>query len=223
MRINNRSLSLRLCDAIYGNLWEPGWKGFCMAEALAGNSYRQMGSSAVKRTKQMGFRLGEIFSPKCLLNLAHLLTYALFLFCQQLSTFSAGNTEGRWKFCDIVLSTRKNIKRLSPPFALIWMPIGHLEPFQRQLKSSNGDMRGIKPSLHIRNGSTSLPRHHCPNHPNPISETQKKGTLSSLELMWVLIFNLFQVCFLAHPLPTPSPSSECLVSPFPSKFCSPTT
>ena len=75
---------------------EPGGKGFCMAEALAGNSYRQMGSSAVKRTKQMGFRLGEIFSPKCLLNLAHLLTYALFLFRQQLSTFSAGgNTEGR--------------------------------------------------------------------------------------------------------------------------------
>ena len=35
------------------------------------------------------------------------------------------------------------------------MPIGHLEPFQRRLKSSNGDMRGIKPSLHIRNGSTN--------------------------------------------------------------------
>ena len=76
-----------------------------MAEALAGNSYRQMGSSAVKRTKQMGFRLGEIFSPKCLLNLAHLLTYALFLFCQH-STFSvlAIRKEGE---SSVILSSRR--------------------------------------------------------------------------------------------------------------------
>ena len=37
--------------------------------------------------------------------------------------------------------------------------------------------------------------------------------------MWVLIFNLFQVCFLAHL--TTSSSSGCLVSPFPSHSCSP--
>ena len=70
-------LSLPLWDRIYGKLWKPGGRVFAWQRCRGGNSYRQIGSSAVKRTKQMGFRLGEIFSRKCVLNLAQVLTYAV--------------------------------------------------------------------------------------------------------------------------------------------------
>ena len=70
-------LSLPLWDRIYGKLWKPGGRVFAWQRRRGGNSYRQIGSSAVKRTKQMGFRLGEIFSLKCVLNLAQVLTYAV--------------------------------------------------------------------------------------------------------------------------------------------------
>ena len=61
--------------ASYGSQGEGFLHG--RASCRGGNSYRQIGSSAVKRTKQMGFRLGEIFSRKCVLNLAQVLTYAV--------------------------------------------------------------------------------------------------------------------------------------------------
>ena len=61
--------------ASYGSQEEGFLHG--RARCRGGNSYRQIGSSAVKRTKQMGFRLGEIFSRKCVLNLAQVLTYAV--------------------------------------------------------------------------------------------------------------------------------------------------
>ena len=70
-------LSLPLWDRIYGKLWKPGGRVFAWQGCRGGNSYRQIGSSAVKRTKQMGFRLGEIFSRKCVLNLAQVLTHAV--------------------------------------------------------------------------------------------------------------------------------------------------
>ena len=61
--------------ASYGSQEEGFLHG--RARCRGGNSYRQIGSFAVKRTKQMGFRLGEIFSRKCVLNLAQVLTYAV--------------------------------------------------------------------------------------------------------------------------------------------------
>ena len=70
-------LSLPLWDRIYGTLWKPVGRVFAWQRCRGGNSYRQIGSFAVERTKQMGFRLGEIFSRKCVLNLAQVLTYAV--------------------------------------------------------------------------------------------------------------------------------------------------
>ena len=55
MRIDNTSLSLRLCDAIYGNLWEPGGKGFCMAEALVIVADKRVLLEKLEKNKANGF------------------------------------------------------------------------------------------------------------------------------------------------------------------------
>ena len=74
--------------AIYGNLREPRPGGGGVSDGGKELVIVTDKWVLLKRTKQMGFRLGEIFTPKVPLNLAHLLTFYAF------SPSGARNREG---------------------------------------------------------------------------------------------------------------------------------